>query len=78
MPEIFPFRGYRYHLNNAQTAQAVSPPYDVINADQERNLRKIDANAIHIELPLGESLEKYENAKKIWDVILGSFLQPRR
>lgn len=66
MPKIYPFKAFRYSGSSKKIARLVCPPYDVIGASLERNLRKIKNNAIQVELPQGRDLDKYANAKKIW------------
>src|SRR3990167_7962108 len=66
MPKIYPFKAFRYSGTSKEVAQLVCPPYDVIGSSLEKNLRKIKNNAIQVELPQGTDLDKYENAKKIW------------
>jgi uncharacterized protein (DUF1015 family) len=67
MPEIFPFKAYRYSLASKNLSRAVCPPYDIIGQNLAEKLRETPENAIHIELPQGGEPAKYENAKRTWD-----------
>lgn len=68
MPNIYPFRAFRFNLNNSNLQKAVCPPYDVIDEVLAKKLRKNNSNAVHIELPAGSNDEKYANARKTWEV----------
>ena len=67
MPEIRPFKAYRYALPAKDLRGAVCPPYDIIGPELAGKLRKTPECAIHIELPQGGETEKYGNAKKTWN-----------
>lgn len=50
MPEVRPFRGVRY-ADTDNLRNLVCPPYDVIDADEQRRLHELSpANAVHLEL----------------------------
>jgi uncharacterized protein (DUF1015 family) len=57
VPDIRPFRGLRYAPDVVgDLADVVSPPYDVISADQRRRLvERHPANVVAIELPVEEA-----------------------
>lgn len=67
MPEIDPFKAYRFTCSNTELKEWVCPPYDVIPPALEKKLQKKRVNAIHIELPKGSPTTKYKNAQKIWE-----------
>lgn len=62
MANIRPFRGLRYDASRAgDPAQLMSPPYDVIDAEQRRALAaRSPDNSIHFVLPEGEGPAKYQ------------------
>ena len=66
MPEIYPFKAYRYS-NSKSLNRVICPPYDVISPAQAASYRKCAENAIRVELPEGDERQKYENARKIWE-----------
>ena len=65
MAEIRPFHGLRYNLQKVhEMGDVISPPYDVISADQKRELQARNPyNVVRLILPDGD--EPYENAKNI-------------
>ena len=53
MAEVRPFRGIRYE-EGIDLDLVVSPPYDVLDADQTDELRqRSPLNAVHVDLPVG-------------------------
>src|SRR5579859_1884777 len=55
MPRVEPFTGLRYAAPAHELAALVSPPYDVISADEEAQLRaQSPHNASYVELPSDE------------------------
>ena len=72
MPEIRPFRGLRYDPDVVgDMAAVVSPPYDVISADQRRRLvERHPANVVAVELPVEETGDepddRYRRAARIF------------
>lgn len=53
MAEVRPFRGIRYD-GGIDLDLVVSPPYDVLDADQTDELRqRSPLNAVHVDLPVG-------------------------
>ena len=67
MPKIFPFKAYRYDLPSPKLKSAICPPYDVIGESQEKQLRRLPQNAVHVELPAGPTGSKYRRARSIWE-----------
>jgi uncharacterized protein (DUF1015 family) len=62
MPDVKPFRGVRFTASD-DLARLVCPPYDVISpADQVRLLELHPNNAVRLELPKGETDDRYEAA----------------
>ena len=66
MPEIRPFRGWRYAPGKAPLGRLLCPPYDVIGPALAKSLRAGRRNAVHLELPVGEGAARYAGAKAIW------------
>lgn len=66
MPRIFPFYGWRYNQDLvADLRQVVTPPYDVISAeDQERYYARSPYNFIRLLLNNAPGDEKYHDAAK--------------
>ena len=64
MAEIQPLTALRYDLEKTGGLQdVVSPPYDVIDADQRAQLvSRSPYNVVEIDLPQGE--DAYENAAR--------------
>ncbi|MEA2487661.1 MAG: hypothetical protein QOF16_1315, partial [Actinomycetota bacterium] len=62
MPRLDPFHGVRYS-SSLKAASVTCPPYDIISPSQQAALHSKDPhNAVRLELPLGEGLERYEKA----------------
>lgn len=52
MAKIIPFKAWRYHPDlTAKISDLISPPYDVISEDEQKTLRRIPYNSIHLALP---------------------------
>jgi uncharacterized protein (DUF1015 family) len=66
MPRFSPFRGLRYDPSIIPLAQAIAPPYDVIEpADRTRLATRSSFNSVHLELPepdLRAGLDRYQVA----------------
>ena len=66
MPRVLPFAGLRYAAPSAELERLVSPPYDVVSAEEQAQLRALSPNnAIYVELPMdanGESCSRYRLA----------------
>ncbi len=61
MAEIAPFRGSRYDTTRLALDDVVSPPYDVLDAEDARALRaRSPYNALHVDLPEGPDAEAGE------------------
>ncbi len=58
------FRGLRYNLDKVSLDDVVAPPYDVIDPDQQSDLRaRSPYNIIHVSLPeAGDSCDRYAHA----------------
>lgn len=66
MPEIRPFRGWRYAPGKTPLGRNICPPYDVICPALAKSLRAGRRNAVHLELPVGEGAARYAGAKAVW------------
>src|SRR5947209_10906083 len=67
MPRVLPFAGLRYDARRVpDLAAVVSPPYDVISPNEQRELQARSAyNSVHLELPSdtpGEPGSRYRRA----------------
>ncbi|MBI2618571.1 MAG: DUF1015 domain-containing protein [Ignavibacteriales bacterium] len=61
MPELIPFKGYRYHAEKVKIQEVVAPPYDVISPDlQTRLYDKSPYNVVR--LILGREDDRYRSA----------------
>ncbi len=64
MPQLLPLRGIRYTETAGPLNDVLAPPYDVISARQEQELRaRSPYNAIHLELAEGGD-DRYEQVAK--------------
>lgn len=60
MPEIRPFTALRFAADAGEASNLLAPPYDVIDADMEADLRaKSPYNCVRLILPRGEAPERY-------------------
>lgn len=64
MPNLVPFRALRFAPGAAaDPSLLLCPPYDVIDADEQRRLAQLsEHNAIHLELPLAGDADPYTMA----------------
>src|SRR5207244_8201204 len=66
LPRVLLSAGLRYAAPSAEVERLVSPPYDVVSADEQAQLRALSPNnAIYVELPMdanGESCSRYRLA----------------
>lgn len=69
MTEIRGFRGYRFDSSVVGSYDdVITPPYDVINEAQRRELMaRSPYNMVHVLLPEGEGEERYRNAAQRLD-----------
>ena len=68
MPNILPFKGLRYNLEEKDLTLLVCPPYDVITPEEKYQLEnRSDYNAVRLELP-GVEEDDYTRAN---DLFLG-------
>ncbi len=69
MAEIRPFRGLRYSTGDTRSlTDLLCPPYDVISPEQQQALQKRSPyNAVRVELPDGDSQERYDRAAQALD-----------
>ncbi|MGH9046524.1 MAG: DUF1015 family protein, partial [Acidimicrobiales bacterium] len=69
MPRFSPFSGLRYDPSIIALAQAIAPPYDVIEpADRTRLATRSSFNSVHLELPdadLRAGLDRYQVAARL-------------
>jgi uncharacterized protein (DUF1015 family) len=63
MPEILPFRGYRYDLSRVDIQDVVAPPYDVISPQQQAQLYDKSPYNV-VRLILGREEDRYASAAK--------------
>lgn len=55
------------HYDSDLLPRVVAPPYDVIDAEQRRELAARDPhNVVHIDLPEGDGEERYTNASRLF------------
>src|SRR6185369_6894192 len=66
MADVRPFRGFRFDGKRAPLSRVLCPPYDVIDKDMAKSLRRGPFNAVHLELPEGEGAAKYRNSAALW------------
>jgi len=66
MADVRPFRGFRFDPKRAPLSRVLCPPYDVIDPEQAKRLRRGPFNAVHLELPQGEGPVKYRNSADLW------------
>jgi uncharacterized protein (DUF1015 family) len=69
MPELRPFKGYRYAPSET-IKNVVCPPYDIISRDEQASLHERDAhNAVRLELAQakGEGASVYEEARRTFE-----------
>ena len=66
MPEIHPFKGWRFNTNIVgDISQVIAPPYDVINkADQAELYDRSPYNYVRIILNSSTGMERYSKAAK--------------
>src|SRR5436309_7962730 len=69
MVDVRPFRGLRFNPSRVgDLGRALSPPYDVISADEQRELLAANAwNIVRIELPTDDSGDRYASAAQTLD-----------
>ena len=67
MPEIYPFKGWRYNGDIVNDiADVITPPYDVINEQDQASLYELSSyNFIRIILNNNPSPEKYNESARI-------------
>ncbi len=61
---VDPFQGVRFRYGRGTLTTAMCPPYDVIGSELARQLRANKSSAVHMELPPGDAVSKYSNARK--------------
>jgi len=66
MADVRSFRGIRFDPKRAPLSSVLCPPYDVIDKDMAKALRRGRFNAVHMELPEGEGAFKYRNSAALW------------
>ncbi|HYY87230.1 MAG TPA: DUF1015 domain-containing protein, partial [Chloroflexota bacterium] len=66
MPRVLPFAGLRYAAPSTELERLISPPYDVVSAEEQAELQALSPNnAIYVELPTdasGEPRSRYRLA----------------
>lgn len=63
MPQLDPFAGTRYTSGDLE--DLVCPPYDIISPAQQDDLYERNPhNAVRLELPRGDGVERYESAAR--------------
>jgi uncharacterized protein (DUF1015 family) len=68
MTRFEPFHGLRYDVTLAPLPEVISPPYDVVDATERKELAaRSPYNAIHVELPEPEGdLDRYAHAAQLF------------
>ncbi len=66
MAAVYPFKGIRFKSAPDSLAGYLCPPYAAIGPEEAARLRKNPLNAVHLELPEGESAKPYEAAARVW------------
>ena len=69
MPELRPFKGYRY-APSGPIKDLVCPPYDIISPDEQASLHERDPhNAVRLELAQakGEGASVYQDARRTFE-----------
>ena len=66
MAEVLPFRGIRYDLSRAGSADSlIAPPYDVVSESDRAALEaKSPFNIVRVDLPKGDPGRKYKDAAR--------------
>jgi uncharacterized protein (DUF1015 family) len=71
MPRLEPFRGLRYDSHRVDLGDVISPPYDIIDADERARLAaRSRFNSVLIELPIDDAtrgLDRYQHAATLLD-----------
>ena len=71
MPRLEPFRGLRYDPHRVDFDDVISPPYDIIGADERARLAaRSRFNSVLIELPVDDAtrgLDRYQHAATLLD-----------
>ncbi|MGA8297596.1 MAG: DUF1015 domain-containing protein [Acidimicrobiales bacterium] len=71
MPRLEPFCGLRYDATKVALGEVISPPYDIIDAEERAQLaRRSRYNSVAIELPIDEparGLDRYQHAAALLD-----------
>ena len=68
MAEIAAFRGILYDTSKVEASRVLSPPYDVIDAEERAQLAALDPhNSVRLILPEGEGDAKYAAAARTLD-----------
>jgi len=66
MNQFQPFKGTRYNLEKVKPKDVVSPPYDVISPEQQKNLYDKDPHNV-VRLELNHDADPYTCAKQYFD-----------
>src|SRR3989338_6746300 len=61
MPEIIPFRGFRYNQSKVDIHDVVAPPYDVIPPEQQERLYDRSPYNV-VRLILGREADRYASS----------------
>lgn len=84
MPNVYPFRAVQYQSGAGDVSKFVAPPYDVLDADQKKNLLATTPdNVVGIDLPVVPAKElgpakAYTNAASSMRAMLESGVLTRR
>jgi len=66
MAEFVPFHGLRYDCNKVNLSDVLAPPYDVIKgAMRDELVARSEYNIVEVELPVGETDAKYDEAARV-------------
>ncbi|MGB2868293.1 MAG: DUF1015 domain-containing protein [Bacteroidota bacterium] len=66
MPQIIPFRGYRYNQSSVAMEDVIAPPYDVISPEQQTRLYDRSPYNV-VRLILGREADRYSSAAKFFE-----------
>ncbi len=66
MAGVYPMRAIRFKSPPDALASFLCPPYDAITPEEASRLRENPLNAVHLELPEGESAKPYATAARVW------------
>ena len=66
MPQVTPFRGWRFDDRSIPLGTAFCPPHDAVSPQEATRLRAQPFNAANLEMPSGKGTDLWRNAVKLW------------